>query len=82
MGERVPPSNYPWWVKVSMWGGLKRTGLWVFVALSIAAAVASFVYGFWDQRFYYLGPAFLVAALMYWLSIRWVDRYGSWTEGA
>jgi hypothetical protein len=77
MGERVPRSQYPWWVKVSMWGVPGRWGLWAFFALSIVLAVGCVVYGFWDWRFFY-GIAFLFSALMYWLSIRWVDRHGSW----
>jgi hypothetical protein len=75
--ERVPRSRYPWWVKLSLWGVPGRGGVWAFVWLSIALALGCLVYGFWDRRFF-LGVGFLFAALMYWLSIRWVDRHGSW----
>ena len=81
MAKRVPRSDYPWWVKLSMWGVPGRAGLWAFVALSVAAAVGCVVYGFWDQRFFF-GVGFLLSALMYWLSIRWVDRHGSWSPDA
>lgn len=77
MAKPVPRSEYPWWVKLSMWGVPGRGGLWVFVAISVAAAALSVVLGFVDSRFL-LGAAFLLSALMYWLTIRWVDRYGSW----
>jgi hypothetical protein len=80
MSEHVPRSDYPWWVKLSMWGVSGRSGLWVFFALSVAAAVSCVVYGFFlDPRFFF-GVAFLFSALMYLLSIRWVDRHGSWDE--
>jgi hypothetical protein len=52
----------------------------VFVALSLALAAGCVIYGFRDRRFFY-GAGFLISALMYWLSIRWVDRHGSWTGG-
>jgi hypothetical protein len=79
MSDRVQPDDYPWWVKLSMWGVPGRGGLWIFVFVSIVAATACVVYGFWDRRFFY-GVAFLLSALMYWLSIRWVDQHGSWSH--
>jgi hypothetical protein len=81
MADRVPRDEYPWWVKVSTWGVPGRAGLWAFVALSVAAAAACAVYGFWDPRFF-SGAGFLLSALMYWLSIRWIDRHGSWAPDA
>jgi hypothetical protein len=73
----VPRRDYPWWVKLSLWGVPGRTGLWAFVAFSLVSAGGCAIYGFWDRRFFY-GVAFLFSALMYWLSIRWIDRHGSW----
>jgi hypothetical protein len=81
MAGRVDRADYPWWVKVSLVGVPGRAGQWFFVGLSIAAAVACVVYGFWDPRFFG-GVLFLFSALMYWLTIRWIDRYGSWANGA
>jgi hypothetical protein len=81
MAGPVPRASYPWWVKLSMWGVPGRAGLWAFVALSVALAGGCVVYGFWEKRFF-LGIGFLLSALMYWLSIRWVDRHGSWTADA
>jgi len=46
MAERVPRSEYPLWVKLSLLGVPGRNGLWAFVGLSLAAAVACAVYGF------------------------------------
>lgn len=77
MSSKVPRAEYPLWVKIGMWGVPGRTGLWAFVALSVALALGCVVYGFWNPR-YFVGALFLVAALMYWLTIRWVDGYGSW----
>jgi signal peptidase I len=53
----------------------------VFCWLSILLAAASAVYGFWDPRFF-LGTLLLLAALYYWLAIRWVDRHGGWPTAA
>ena len=75
----VPRAAYPWWVKLSMWGVPGRFGLWAYVAFCVATAVACVIYGFWDRRFF-TGALFLFGALMYWLSIRWVDRHGSWDD--
>jgi hypothetical protein len=76
--DRVARGNYPWWVKLSLWGVPGgRAGQWFFVGLSVACAVACVVYGFWDDRFF-IGVLFLLSALMYWLTIRWIDRHGSW----
>lgn len=74
--------DYPWWVRVSMWGVPGRAGLWVFVGLSLAVAAGCVVYGFWDRRFFVLSGGGLLSALLYWLSIRWVDRHGSWSAKA
>jgi hypothetical protein len=82
MANRIDRGNYPWWVKLSLWGVPRgRAGLWFFVGLSIACAVACVIYGFWDHRFF-LGVLFLLSALMYWLAIRWMDRHGSWNGAA
>jgi hypothetical protein len=75
---RVPRANYPWWVKLSLWGVPGRGGLWAFVVLSMVCAVASVIYGFRDSRFF-AGGGIVLAAVPYWLSIRWIDRNGSWT---
>lgn len=75
--DRVPRAEYPWWVALSLWGVPGRAGVWAFFWLSVGLAVGCVVYGLWDARFFY-GAAFLFSALMYGLTIRWVDRYGSW----
>ena len=78
MTEPMPRSEYPFWVKLSLLGVPGRSGLWAFVGLSLAAAVACAVYGFRDARFFYLPVPFALAAALYWSAIRWVDRHGSW----
>jgi hypothetical protein len=81
MAEKIPRSKYPIWVKLSLLGVPGRAGLWFFVWLSIIGAIVCIVFGFRDPRFF-AGAFFLFAALMYWLTIRWVDRNGSWDESA
>src|SRR5262245_48436593 len=82
MTKRVPRRDYPWWVKLGLWGVPSRVGAWAFVAVSLLAALAfaGYAASTGDVRFYW-GLLFLLSALMYWLSIRWVDQYGSWDAG-
>ena len=47
-----------------------------FIVLSLLLALVG-LYGFSDSRFFGFGY-FLFAALMYGLSIRWMDRHGAW----
>ena len=77
MAKRVGPDDYPWWVTLSLLGVSSRAAQWVCVAVSVALAAGSVAYGFWNPLFFW-GIGFLFAALMYWLTIRWVDRHGSW----
>jgi hypothetical protein len=56
---------------------------WAFMWLCVAIAAGTIAYGYYfaDRRF--LGGAFLLlAAFWYYLSIRWVDRYGRWGESS
>lgn len=77
--ERVARANYPWWVKVSLLGVPGRAGLWAYVAICLAAGLGCIVFGLRDARFK-IGGLFALGALPYWLSIRWIDRYGSWDD--
>jgi hypothetical protein len=76
--ERKSPSEYPLWVRLGLWGLPNRACVWAFFWLSTACAVACGIYGLWDERFF-LGLFLLVAAWLYWLTIRWVDRHGKWS---
>jgi len=83
MTDKVSRDRYPWWVKASLWGLPNRAAVWAFVGLSVLAAVgcAAYAVAAGNSR-WYAGLLFLLAALMYWLSIRWVDRHGSWGRDA
>ena len=76
---RVARADYPWWVKVSQLGVPGRNGLWGCVAVSLVIALGCLAYGFRDPL-YFFGVLMAVAALPYWLSIRWIDSHGSWEE--
>lgn len=43
MADRVPRAEYPWWVKLRLWGVPGRAGLWMYFGLSVAAAVGCVV---------------------------------------
>jgi len=83
MAGRVPRKQYPWWVKLSLWGVPGRAGVWACFGLSLLLAVACVAYAILanDPRLY-TGLLFLLAALPYWLTIRWVDEHGSWERDA
>jgi hypothetical protein len=79
MAKKVSRENYPWWVKLSLWGLPGRNGLWICAAIAaIASLLCVMSYASSGSPRWFLAPLFLLAALAYWLSIRWVDRNGSW----
>ena len=83
MAGRLPRDQWPWWVKVGLIGSPSRKAMWAWVAASIVFGVAAAAYGLTSDRLHYtIGGAIGggVAALMYWLTIRWIDRHGSWEE--
>jgi hypothetical protein len=65
-------------VRVGLWGVHSRGAAWAFFWLSIAAAAGCIAYGFINPPFF-AGGALLLAALWYYLSIRWVDGHGGWS---
>ena len=71
-------SQYPWWVKVSMTGVPGRTGLWGFVVVCLLLGVGGVYLSLGDPQFWPVSVLAFAAAIPYWLTIRWVDRYGSW----
>ena len=77
MTERIPRVEYPWWVKLCLWGNTGRSGLWACAFLSVLIAVGCIVYGFVDPRFFG-GAIMFYSARKYWQAIRWIDRHGSW----
>jgi hypothetical protein len=83
--QRIPPmpvdrSDYPWWVKAGLLGFPSRRAQWFFFWLSVALAGGFFIYAFWNLRFLYWGGLSIIAAIMYWLTIRWVDKNGEWGD--
>ncbi len=89
MSDRVPPSAYRWWVRLTMMaGGRRRSGQWTYVGLSLlaavicAAAVAPLDLRASTAVLLSAGAVgVLISAGWYTLSIRWVDLHGSWTHG-
>jgi hypothetical protein len=73
----VDRGSWPGWVRVGLWGLSTRGSAWAFVGVSLALPAGCVAYGFVDPRFF-LGGALVLAALWYYLAIRWVDRHGQW----
>ncbi len=83
MRGSIPPERYPWWVKFSLLGAGTRRSQWFWVGLSIAAGILLFVFAadtVGPARIVYVIAAAwaFVAAGLYWSTIRWMDRHGSW----
>ena len=88
--ERRPSIERPLWVKVALWR-TNRALAWALFWLCVGVAPVFFVvsfwnpflrffwFGSWDLVFFLLGVYFVLAALWYWLAIRWVDQHGGWS---
>ena len=70
-------SKWPLFVRLGLWGLPTRASAWSFCILSLLLAVGCVAYAIVDQRFI-IGGALFLAALWYYLSIRWVDEHGRW----
>lgn len=88
MDRRMPPNQYPWWVRFTLLaGGRTRGGQWLYVGLSGASAVVcALLVSVLDLRdstkylLYFGIVAFTFSTLWYVSSIRWIDQHGSWLE--
>jgi hypothetical protein len=78
MEQRVARAQYPWWVKLSMMGVPGRGGLWGCVVLCLLLAIGGGYLSLVNAQYWLVTVLALAAAIPYWLTIRWVDRYGSW----
>jgi len=77
MEQRVARKDYPWWVKLSMLGVPGRAGQWACVAVSLILGAGALYLSQGNPMFrpFTVAP---LAAIPYLLTIRWVDRHGSW----
>jgi hypothetical protein len=78
MAMGVDRSTWPVMVQLGLWGLPTRGAAWGCFWFSLAVAAGCVAYGFVDWRFH-VGGLMAFAALWYYLSIRWVDRHGSWS---
>lgn len=61
-----------------MMGVPGRAGLWGFVVLCLLLGVGGVYVALRDAQYWLVTVLAFAAAIPYWLTIRWVDRYGSW----
>jgi hypothetical protein len=83
MSGHGPKDQWPAWVKVGVLGSTSRTMMWFWTVASLIFGGAIVVFGLLqnEMTLVVLGAiGGLGAAGMYWLTIRWVDRNGSWDE--
>lgn len=74
--ERRSNSRPPW-VEVGLYGVSSRGAALAFLWISVALAVVCLIAGFFFLPLF-LGALFGVAALWYWLAIKWVDQNDRW----
>ena len=71
------PGHRPMWVEFALFGISTRGGVLGCMWLSIGLAVAGVIGGFFE-RVLFLGILFLLAAMWYYLAIRWMDENDGW----
>jgi hypothetical protein len=82
MPDPIPYERYPWWVKVSLAGLPTRGAVRAFAWLCLVTAPVGCAWAAWaGYTRWYACALFVVAALLYEASVRWVDRHGSWPAG-
>jgi hypothetical protein len=74
----VDRGKWPLMVQIGLWGLPGRAAAWALCWLCTGIAAGCIAYGFFDWRFF-IGGILLLAALWYYLSIRWVDQHSSWS---
>jgi hypothetical protein len=80
----LPPRHYPWWVRFMLLEASSRRALKFWGGMYLVAAAASALFGvlFEDDPTFGLifAVVFVLLAVVHWLTIRWVDRHGSWSS--
>jgi hypothetical protein len=81
MCDGVERRRRPWWVRISLWGLSSRSSTWACAWFCLALAIVSVAYAAMsaDRRFL-LGGIMAFGTIGYTLSIRWVDRHGTWVS--
>ncbi|MBA4063510.1 MAG: hypothetical protein C0501_07310 [Isosphaera sp.] len=89
MGQTDDRGDYPWWVRVSLFGSRTRSRVMSYFWMSLIFCPVCLGIGLWllaespvfkvsAWMFLAAGVLFVPAALLYWFSVRWVDRNGRW----
>jgi hypothetical protein len=81
--ERVPREKYPLWVKFTILGGASsRNKALVYFALTIAISLVALILWLGNERMYWLaiGVIGIALSVLYPLTIRWIDRHGTWDD--
>ena len=74
----IDRGTWPAFVRLALAGITSRTMAWVCLWISVALAALSIAIGFkWPIAF--TGGLMLLAALWYYLAIRWVDQNSRWS---
>jgi hypothetical protein len=76
----TPRDEYPWWVKLGLWGLPTRGVVWLSAGLFAVGAgfVLALFFTAGNWRVLPVALVFAGAAVLHVSAIRWVDRHGSW----
>jgi hypothetical protein len=77
MQQTDKPPRRPLFVRIALYGLASRASALMSLWLSLAVALVCIALGF-VNRYFFTGGAILIAALGYYLAIRWVDRHDRW----
>ncbi len=67
----------PIWVRFALLGASSRGSAVASCVISWVLGIAIGLGGIWDRRLF-AGFLLLVAAIVYWRAIRWMDRNAAW----
>lgn len=74
----VDRRSWPPLVRLGLWGLPNRASAWAFFWLSMILAAGCIAYGFVHPLFF-TGGLLVLAALWYYLAIRWVEQHSRWS---
>jgi hypothetical protein len=74
----VDRKSWPFLVHWGLLGIPDRQTAWALILFCLALTVAGVLYGWLTNPIGYMGCLMIVAAVWYYLAIRWVDRNSRW----
>jgi hypothetical protein len=74
----VDRNTWPVLVRIGLWGRSTRALAWISLVLCVVVAICCFAFDEFMHYQFLGGVVLVIAAVWYFLSIRWVDKNSSW----